>query len=391
MEYKLASSTWGLEERESILRVLDSERTTMGARVQEFERDFAEYVGSKYAIMVNSGSSANLLAIAALSHKKVNRLLPGQEIIVPAVSWATTYYPLNQYGLTCRFVDVDADSLCMDIQAVANSINENTAAIFAVNLLGQPSNLVELHNLAKSHGIYLIEDNCESFGATISNKQCGTWGVLGTFSTFFSHHISTMEGGLIVTDDDELRDIVVSLRAHGWTRELNEENHVFPKVGKDWDDRFRFVLPGYNVRPLEIEGAVGIEQLKKFPQFLSSRRTNHANFQETFGRFEDIRLQSGPGATSSFGFSILLEGKLRGRRESLLKAFEFAGIESRPIVSGNFARQPVLSKLKAIIPEEMPVADHIHENGLFLGNHHFDLTEEIHYAEQVFEKWREEN
>ena len=391
MEYKLASSTWDKEEYDSISNVIESTQLTMGKKVAEFERAFAHFVNARYAIMVNSGSSANLLAVASLLYKKNKPIRPDQEIIVPAVSWGTTYYPVSQYGLTLHFVDIDPNTLCMDVAKVKEAINKNTAAIFAVNLLGQPAELDKLRAIASEAKIYLIEDNCESMGATLEGKQCGTWGILGTFSTFFSHHISTMEGGLVVTDDEELRDILVSLRAHGWTRELSETNHVYNKIGNDWEDKFRFVLPGYNLRPLEIEGAIGIAQLKKLPLILEERIRNLEFFNDVFGQFASIRLQSGPGQSSSFGFSLVLEGKYQGKRRELQQAFDASGIESRPIVSGNFARQPVIQKLKTVMPKSLPVADDIHENGLFLGNHHFNLEKEIKYAAEVFVEWSKEN
>lgn len=387
MQYKLASSTWGVEEREAVLRVLNSNLTTMGAEVRTFEAEFARYVKSKFAVMVNSGSSANLLAIAALIYKRDKPLRAGQEIIVPSVSWGTTYYPVSQHGLTLRFVDVDPNTLCIDVNEVLKAVNKNTGAIFAVNLLGQAAELDKLRSIAQDMGIYLIEDNCESLGATLDSKQCGTWGLMGTFSTFFSHHISTMEGGLVVTDDEELRDILISLRAHGWTRELGVKNQVFTKTGDDWEDRFRFVLPGYNLRPLEMEGAIGTAQIKKFPDFLEKRRANHKIFQEIFGQFPDIRLQHGLGESSSFGFSLILEGKLNGKRRSLINFLEEVEIETRPIVSGNFALQPVIKRMKTLIPPKMPVADEIHDNGFFLGNHHFDLRDEIEYSAEVFDRW----
>jgi len=388
MKYELASTTWGDEERASIERVLNSGITTMGREVRNFESDFAQQFGVKHAIMVNSGSSANLLAIAALTFKSKNPIRRGQEIIVPAVSWSTTYYPVNQYGLRLRFVDIDPDSLCIDINAVEEAINENTAAIFVVNLLGQPAQLDRLKDIADKNKIYLIEDNCESMGAALHGKACGTWGILGTFSTFFSHHISTMEGGVIVTDDDELKDILISLRAHGWTRELEDQNLVYPKSGNEWDDKFRFVLPGYNLRPLEMEGAIGISQLRKLDKFIRARQKNHELFISTFSKYKDIKIQSGVGVSSSFGFSIVLERELSGKRSSLINEFKSAEIETRPIVSGNFTSQPVMGLLDFKITSQLPIASHVHDNGLFLGNHHFDLSAEIEYADSIFNKWK---
>jgi CDP-6-deoxy-D-xylo-4-hexulose-3-dehydrase len=259
--FPLATSTWDQAEYDALQNVIASGRFTMGPLVRRFEEQFAEAFGSKHAVMVNSGSSANLVAIAAAALDDRNRLEPGDEIIVPAVSWATTYYPIHQYGLTLRFVDIDPHTLNLDLDQVEAAIGPRTRGVFAVNLLGNPVDYARLAAICDAHDLLLWEDNCESLGATFEGKAAGTFGQMGTFSAFFSHHISTMEGGIVLTDDEKLSQMLTSLRAHGWTRELPVENHVHPKSGDEFDDLFRFVLPGYNVRPLEMSGALGIEQL----------------------------------------------------------------------------------------------------------------------------------
>jgi hypothetical protein len=204
--------------------------------------------------------------VAALFYTKNPRikLNPGDEVIVPAVSWSTTYYPLYQYGLKIKFVDIDLETLNYDLSQLSQAISSKTKAIVAVNLLGNPNDFSQIKKIIGGRDITLIEDNCESLGAEFEGKKAGTFGLMGTFSTFFSHHISTMEGGLIVTNDEELYHILLSLRAHGWTRNLPKENHVCGTKGDDpFEESFRFVLPGYNVRPLEMSGALGIEQVKK--------------------------------------------------------------------------------------------------------------------------------
>lgn len=278
INYPLATSSWDAAEYAALQGVIESDRFTMGPKVAEFERQFAQYFGSRHAVMVNSGSSANLIAIAAAVLDPRNEISRGDEIIVPAVSWATTYYPLHQYGLKLRFVDVDVNTLNMDLDRVEEAITPRTKGIFAVNLLGNPIDYTRLSSIAEKHNLVLWEDNCESMGAQFQGKFAGTFGQMGTFSTFFSHHISTMEGGVIVTDDARLYQMMVSLRSHGWTRELPTENHVHTKTGNHFDDLFRFVLPGYNVRPLEMSGALGLEQLAKVPELVSGRQSNARYF-----------------------------------------------------------------------------------------------------------------
>ncbi|HXH36674.1 MAG TPA: DegT/DnrJ/EryC1/StrS family aminotransferase [Plantibacter sp.] len=371
--FPLATSSWDAAEYAALQRVVDSGRFTMGPLVAQFERDFAAAFGAGFGVMVNSGSSANLIAIAAAVLDERVDLAAGDEVLVPAVSWATTYYPLQQYGLVPSFVDIDVDTLNMDLALAEAAITPRTKAIFAVNLLGNPNDFAALTALADRHGLLLIEDNCESLGAKDDGRFAGTAGAMGTFSAFFSHHISTMEGGMILTDDEATAQIMTSLRAHGWTRGLPERNAVHDKSGDDWDDLFRFVLPGYNVRPIEMSGAIGIEQIKKVPALIAGRRENAAYWTEKFAGLDSVRIQREQGESSWFGFSLVLEGSLAGRRKEVVRAFAAEGIESRPIVAGNFTKNPVMKYLDAKVPAELPAADKIHEDGLFVGNHHFPV------------------
>ena len=375
--YGLASSTWGDEEIEAIQSVIRSGRFTMGARVEEFEMEFARMLGGKYAVMVNSGSSANLALLTAARYRNPQLLSPGDEVIVPAVSWSTTYFPVNQAGLSLKFVDIDLDSLNIDVNKIQEAIGPKTKAIFAVNLLGNCAEWDSLRSIASENNLHLLEDNCESLGAKIQEKSAGTFGVGGTFSTFFSHHISTMEGGVILTDDEPLFHTLKSIRAHGWTRELPNKNHVHNKSGENWDDFYRFVLPGYNLRPIEIEAAVGLVQLKKLPDFIKVRRVNALRFLELLRGIEGFKTQKEHGESSWFGFSLILDGKLKGYRRELLTAITEAGIESRPIVAGNFTRNPVIAHLNHAPIGALPASDEVHNNGLFVGNHHYDMSTEL--------------
>jgi CDP-6-deoxy-D-xylo-4-hexulose-3-dehydrase len=371
--YPLASTTWDGLEIDAMQRVIVSGKFTMGREVSEYEKRFAEHFGAKYAVMSNSGSSANLLAVAAMRYSSRFSNPEKNEVIVPAVSWSTTYYPIVQLGYKIKFVDIDLDSLNMSIDQTLSAIDEKTAGIFAVNLLGNPAELPALRKKCDELGIFLLEDNCESMGASIEGKMAGSYGEVGTFSSFFSHHISTMEGGMCITDDLELAQVMTSMRAHGWTRELPQENFVHNKTGDEFDDLFRFILPGYNLRPLELSGAIGIEQIKKLNDFVSVRRDNALYFQEAFSGIPNVRTQAENGLSSWFGFSMVLEGPIAGRRAELVKVLNDLGIDSRPIVAGNFTKNPVLKHLDHVEIGELPNADKIHVDGLFVGNHHYDL------------------
>ena len=292
VNYSLASSTWDEKELEAIQRVIDSDMYSMNKSVAQYEKDFAAFFGSKYALMTSSGSTANLLMIAALFFKKDNPLQRGDEIIVPSVSWSTTYFPLQQYGLKVKFVDIDLQTLNIDLDKLEDAITDKTRAILAVNLLGNPNDFIKIKAMIADKDIILLEDNCESMGATFANQQAGTFGIMGTYSSFFSHHIATMEGGCVVTNDDEIYHILLCIRAHGWTRNLPKENSLTGTKSDDpFEESFKFVLPGYNVRPLEMSGAIGIEQLKKLSNFIAQRRKNARYFISLFANHPDFMIQ----------------------------------------------------------------------------------------------------
>lgn len=373
-KFPLATSSWGKEEMDAIQGVIASGMFTMGAKVQAFERDFAKFAGSQYCVMVNSGSSANLLMVAALFYTKNTglKLQRGDEVIVPAVSWSTTYYPLYQYGLKIKFVDIDLQTLNYDLDQLEQAVTDKTRAIMAVNLLGNPNDFSRIEQIIGGRDIVLMEDNCESMGATFQGKQAGTFGVMGTFSSFFSHHISTMEGGLIVTDDEELYHILLSLRAHGWTRNLPAENHVCGRKSDDpFAESFRFVLPGYNVRPLEMEGALGVEQVKRLPQMIEERRKNGKLLQATLDSHPDIIIQREIGESSWFGFSLVIRPGSALTRNALVVKLNELGFECRPIVAGNFAKNEVVKYFDSEVHGTLKNAEHIDQNGLFVGNQHF--------------------
>ena len=379
-KYPLATATWDQAEYDALQSVITSGMFTMGPKVFEFERQFASYLGAKHCVMVNSGSSANLLMVAALFYSKNPDLAlkPGDEVIVPAVSWSTTYYPLQQYGLKIKFVDIDLQTLNYDLDALEKAVTGNTRLITAVNLLGNPNDFDRIKTIIGVRKIILIEDNCESLGAEFQGKKAGTFGVMGSYSTFFSHHISTMEGGLISTDDDELHHILLSLRAHGWTRNLPKVNHVCSDKSDDpFKESFRFVLPGYNVRPLEMSGALGIEQVKKLPMLVSERRKNGALLQAVMSDHPDLMIQREIGQSSWFGFSLVIRPGSKLTRDHLLPKLNAIGFECRPIVAGNFARNEVMKYFDADIFGDLANADHIDSHGLFVGNHHYSIFEAI--------------
>jgi CDP-6-deoxy-D-xylo-4-hexulose-3-dehydrase len=352
----LAISSWGDEEKQAVLKVVEAGNFTMGEKVSEFEKDYAQYVGTKYCVAVNSGSSANLLMVAAMSLRQ-----GVGTVIVPAVSWATSYSPFQQYGWKLKFVDIDRETLNYDLDGLKEAFT-GEELILSVNLLGNPNEY--MHFPALGNG--LLEDNCESMGAEYQGFKTGNFGVMASHSTFFSHHMQTMEGGLITTDDEYYYQMLLCLRSHGWTRHLPKENVLKAKVSA-----YEFIYPGYNVRPIEIQGAVGVEQLKKLPGFIKQRRENAEGFKDVAAR-KGWQIQKEIGKSSWFAFAVLSEDI-----DEVKKELDAKGIEHRPIVAGNFLRSPSIVHYQgtfgALSPElsdQYPTANAIHDNGLYIGNHH---------------------
>ena len=374
----LAISSWDQKEIDAMLEVINTGKFSMGEKVKNFEDDFARYLDCKYAVMVNSGSSANLLMIAALFFTKVPYLKPLDEVIVPAISWSTTYFPLQQYGLRIKFVDINKETLNFDIAKLKDAISDSTKLIMAVNLLGNSNEYDQINELICDKKITLIEDNCEALGASYKGIKTGTFGLCGSFSTFFSHHISTMEGGIVATNDQEIYQILLSLRAHGWTRNLPKNNLITgQKNDNEFEESFKFILPGYNLRPLEISGAIGIEQIKKLPQFIQIRRNNANHFKEIMKTKKNLIIQKEVGESSWFGFSLIVREEYGLSRNELINFLDKNLIEYRPIVTGNFAKQPVIKYLNYDLSQDLQNADYVDRNGLFIGNHQKDIRDKL--------------
>ncbi len=381
--YPLATSTWDKEELDAIQSVIDSDKYTMGQFVKTFENNFGKFIKRKYCVMVSSGSAANLLSIASLFYTKKPKLKIGDEIVVPAVSWSTTYFPLQQFGLKLKFVDIDLNTLNYDLNALESAVTDKTKMIVAVNLLGNPNDFDKINSIIKNKNIFIFEDNCESLGAEFKGKQTGTFGLLGTFSTYFSHHISTMEGGFVTTDNEELYHILLSIRAHGWTRNLPKKNLVANKSDNWFEESFRFILPGYNVRPVEMSGAIGLKQLEKLPAFLKKRRENADLFVSLFKNHPDFLIQKENDKSSWFGFSLIIKPGSNKKRNAVIKILEKNKVEYRPIVTGNFVKNDVLKYFDYEIHSELKNANHLHDNGFFVGNSHEDLSKNIEFLKNI--------
>lgn len=360
---------WSYEEYDAINRVIKSGCFTMGKEVEEFEYEIAKYFERSYAVMVNSGSSANLVAIASMIYDSNINLKPGDEVIVPTVSWATTYAPLLQYGLKLVFVDISEKTLNLNIEKIENAINKKTRMILAVNLLGNPMDYEKITDICEYYNLYLMVDNCESIGAKYKNCPVEKFGLISTVSMFYSHHITTMEGGVAFTDDIELYNIMKSVRAHGWTRETHYNNMV-----EEFYKPFTFKFPGYNVRPLEIEAAIGKCQLSKLKKFICTRRKNGEKYISMFSKHEFVDIQHELGDSSWFGFAFILKDNAPYTRDEIVGKLVQEGIETRPIVAGDFLLNPVIEYYDYRLSDNDEIALKIHQKGFFIYNNIIDMT-----------------
>jgi len=385
MFYELAANSWGTEEIEAIRGVIDADRFTMGPNVAAFEEEFAAYHGRRHAVMTNSGSSANLIGIGALAYKQDRPLQRSDEAIVPAISWGTTFHPLQQYGLKLRIVDVELETLNLDVSQLEAALTPRTRLLVGVSILGNPAALDVMRDFAGRHGLYFFEDNCESLDAELGGRKTGTFGDLSTSSFFFSHHISTMEGGMVLTDDDELADLLRSLRAHGWTRDVSAGSRVFEPREQDFYEAYRFILPGYNVRPIEMSGAVGRVQLRKLAAMTEARRRNMQLFVEAFENDERFIIQRENGVSSSFSFTVILNPALKPDRQRVFRALKDADIGFRIITGGCILRHDVIRHYDYEEVGEIRNAHVAHDYGFFVGNHPFDLRPQIERLHAVLD------
>ena len=264
---KLHEPTFGPDEVMAMVEVMLSTQVTMGKKVLQFENDIAKYFHVSEAVTNNSGSSANLLAISALVNKMTpDNLSPGDEVIVPALSWSTTVWPLIQNSLIPVFVDIDPETLNIEPIDIENAISNKTKAVMIVPVYGNPCNMDSILEICNRRNLQLIEDNCESLGAYYNDKPLGSFGRVSTYSFYFSHHISTLEGGVCISQDFELAEVMRIIRAHGWIREVQNQKKYLDKY-PEIDPKFLFVNLGYNLRLTEVQGAMGSVQLPKLKEF----------------------------------------------------------------------------------------------------------------------------
>jgi CDP-6-deoxy-D-xylo-4-hexulose-3-dehydrase len=373
----LSANLIGEEEVEAAVQVIRSGRTTMGERCREFEAAFAKRVGARHAIFVNSGSSANLLALFAIANGQVRPtrcqkpFQRGAEVIVPAVTWSTTVAPIIQAGAVPVFVDSDPRTLQIKTEDLEAALSDKTFAVMPTHIMGNAVDMKSVMAFAERHNLWVIEDTCEALGTTYDGDVVGTIGDIGTYSFYFSHHITTIEGGMVVTQNDALAELLRCLRAHGWTRDLSNRAEIeaeYPLI----DPRFLFVNTGFNLRPQEINAAIGLLQLEKLSAFNAERvriaALWHDAFMPLIQRGEMGVMETTPGADiAPFAFTVICRD--RDTRVALQSHLDARDIDTRPIVCGNMARQPMLATVEHRVVGELAGADAVMWQGLYWGLH----------------------
>ena len=376
LAYNLLDNAFSKKDIMEGIKVLKSKKITMSEKTKKFEIAFAKYVGAKYAIMVNSGSSANLLSVfAACNPMRKNRFAKGEEAIVPSLCWSTSLWPLVQAGLKPVFVDTDPKTLNMDIKDLKRKISTKTKVIMSVHVLGISANISEIKKISKKRNIILIEDTCESLGAEYNKKKLGTFGDFGTYSFYYSHQITSGEGGMIVCNNYNDYKILHSMRSHGWSRGINENFKLKTKY-KKLDKRFLFINSGFNLRPLDISAAIGHNQLKRIKKFIKTRNDNREKLincikksKKWKDQFEFI-VPNKKIIPSWFGLPILIDKKFISIKQKFLKYLEKNKIENRPIISGNFINQPCIELFKLNNKQSyFHGSEEIEKRGFFIGIH----------------------
>ncbi|MHA1940209.1 MAG: DegT/DnrJ/EryC1/StrS family aminotransferase [Promethearchaeota archaeon] len=376
MNIHLMEDSFTEEEFQAALSCFKSGRYTQGKKVVEFEEKFASWNDSKYGVMVNSGSSANLLAVFILKEKY--NLSDGDEILVPAVTWPTTIYPVIQNNLTPVFCDVDS-SYNISVKSMRKMTTEKTKAVFVVHVLGQSANMDEIIEFCKEKNMLILEDCCESTGAEYKGTKVGNFGIMSTFSFYFVHHMTTIEGGILLTEDPEIQDLLKSARSHGWVRGSSRaEKYKKEYISTD----FLFDMLGYNLRSTDLNASLGLVQLERLDSFIDVRRENHRLFKKLIEEkmFKRVALQEVDlDECVSFSFGIVFDSK--ENRDKILENLPKRGVECRPIIAGNLLQQPVFKiKLKGTFRADIcKNSDEIHYKGLYLPNNQFINNEKIEY------------
>ena len=364
-EIKLCSDIIGKEDIDYLIDWLkDVPQLTKGKKTIEFEEKFSKYLGCKHSIYCNSGSSANLLMVSALH--QMGRM-KNTKVVVPQVSWSTTIFPVMQLGLEPIMCDCSLWDLGINTDHFKRIVREqNPAAIILVHVLGLDSNIQEIRAICKEHDILIMEDTCESLGSEVNGKKLGTFGDCSSFSFYFGHHISTIEGGMVCTDDDNIADVVRMIRSHGWDRDLSESSRKLLREEYDvssFDALYKFYYAGFNLRSTDLQAYLGLRQIDKLDWVVEAREKNYMAYKKFLSKNLWKPIESpDQNVVSNMGYPLIVEN-----REKIQRVLTENGVESRPLVSGSMGTQPAW--VDAYGESRMVNADIIQSKGMYVPNH----------------------
>ena len=377
--YPLTESVLEKADLNAAIKVINSKKITMGEKTKKIENYFNKKIVKINSLMVNSGSSANLLIFQCLINPMVKKLKPGDEVLVPAICWSTSLWPIIQSGLKVKFVDIDIETLNISLLDLEKKVSRKTKALMLVHALGNCADMTKLTNICKKNNIILIEDTCEALGSTFKNKPLGTFGEFSSFSFYYSHHITSGEGGMVCTKNSKYFEIIKSLRSHGWSRDLTKSKKIANKY-KNIDKNWIFINSGFNLRPTDINAAIGIQQLKRIKKILLIRKYNfikiknelikNKKFNKQFSIIENQKHSN----IAWFGIPFILNSKDKKYKLSVMDKLNKKGVMTRPIISGNFANQPSIKLYKIKTGTKLDNADLIDKSAFFLGLHNIKIT-----------------
>lgn len=380
--WKLQDNILEEKDKEYLVDFINTtERFTQFDKVKLFESDWSTWQGITYSTYVNSGSSADLIMLDAV--KEYLSLDDNDEVLVPAVTWTTNITSVIQSKLTPVFVDINLNDLSFDYEKLEKAITSKTKIILVTHLIGLPANIQRLKELAEKYNLVILEDCCESHGASYDGIKVGNFGLASTFSFYWGHHLTTVEGGMICTENEDLNDLFILKRSHGLARELNPSKHQkYKEKFPDIDFNFLFLTHGYNFRNTELHAVLGIEQLKHLDKYISIRNENHQKYLEIINPIIDKLYLIDNIGISSFCLPFLFKKKsekLRFQNSLILKQ-----VETRPIISGNLLVQPCFSKYGSY--QQFTNAQIIHENGFYIGNNQFVGDERLDILAKAIEE-----
>jgi CDP-6-deoxy-D-xylo-4-hexulose-3-dehydrase len=371
------------EDKKAMIDFISSaDRFTNGPKVREFEREWSKWLGCKYSLFVSSGSAANLLLVSAVKEKY--KLQAGDKVLVPAMTWITNISPIIQLGLKPVFCDVDMNNFGFDVAHLREVVQKNPdiRAVFVTHLFGLPADIDTYREMLPD--AVFIEDACESHGATYKGKKAGTLSEGSTFSFYFGHHMTTIEGGFVCTDDEDLYNLMKMKRSHGMAREaLPDKYEEYKAEHPDVHPQFLFVTDGFNLRSMELNAVLGLSQIKRLDECVQRRREIYDRFLKMIACYEYFNIPAQEGNSS---FCLPLVCKTKEIKNKLEKYLQECDVETRPLCSGNLLRQPFLKDYSLDIHGTANV-DFLHENGFFIGNNHLITDEDFDKLEELFNEF----